>query len=752
MPTTSPDVFGREKEIEILDKAWEDVKTNIVVLVAFGGVGKTALVNKWLNKMKDDNYRGAKRVQAWSFYSQGAAEGKQASSDQFIDFALRWFGDPNPDEGSPWDKAERLVNFVKQYRTLLILDGLEPLQYTPDVNEGRLKDPALQCLLKELAHHNPGLCVVTTRIRVGDIKDDVGKSVKEIELENLPKEAGAQLLEKLGVIGTTDELKQAVDDLDGHALALTLLGTHLKTVYKGDIRQRDKIPKLTDERKQGAHARRVMESYEAWFKGKPELNILYIMGLFDKQAEAGAIEAVRKKSIKGLTNKLKGLSDANWKFAIENLRTARLLDKEDEHNPDELDCHPLVREHFGEKLKKNPKAWKEAHSRLYEWYKSQAKEYPDTIEEMSPLYSAVSHGCQAGRWQEAFYEIYWQRIMRSNEAFSTKKLGAFGADLSAISGFFDVLWSKPVDGLREGDKGFVLNEAGFDLRALGRLSESAQPLRKALEITIPQKDWRNAAQYATNLSGLYLTIGDLAKALDYAEQSVRLIDKSNEALRKAAFRTALADALNQIGRQKEAEDTFKTAEEMQKGFQPEYPFLYSVQGFRYCDFLLEQGKYGEVLNRASQTLEWAKQAREANLLDIALDRLSLGSAYLLKAQVEKGDFTKAVEHLDQAVNGLRQAGTQHHIPRGLLARASLHRIQKDFDRAKHNVDEAFTIASRGGMGLHLANCHLEYARLYFDMGEKEKARRNLATAKEMIDRMGYHRRDKEVQELEGKLK
>jgi hypothetical protein len=36
-------------------------------------------------------------------------------------------------------------------------------------------------------------------------------------------------------------------------------------------------------------------------------------------------------------------------------------------------------------------------------------------------------------------------------------------------------------------------------------------------------------------------------------------------------------------------------------------------------------------------------------------------------------------------------------------------------------------------------------------GNKEKAREHLATAKEMIERMGYYRRDKAVNELEQQL-
>jgi hypothetical protein len=91
------------------------------------------------------------------------------------------------------------------------------------------------------------------------------------------------------------------------------------------------------------------------------------------------------------------------------------------------------------------------------------------------------------------------------------------------------------------------------------------------------------------------------------------------------------------------------------------------------------------------------------------------------------------------------------------------------------VDEAFEIAARGGMRLFEADCHLEYARLYvaqplpnppllgagivpFPSREggqgvrSDAAREHLAIAKKMIDEMGYHRRDREVQELEAMMR
>jgi hypothetical protein len=117
LPSTSPELFGREKELKFLDEAWMNQKTNIVSLIAWGGVGKTALINVWLNKMCDEHYRGAERVYGWSFYSQGASEKKQVSTDLFIASALEWFGDSDPTKGTPWEKGERLADLIKKSKT-----------------------------------------------------------------------------------------------------------------------------------------------------------------------------------------------------------------------------------------------------------------------------------------------------------------------------------------------------------------------------------------------------------------------------------------------------------------------------------------------------------------------------------------------------------------------------------------------------------------------------------------------------------
>jgi tetratricopeptide (TPR) repeat protein len=141
-------------------------------------------------------------------------------------------------------------------------------------------------------------------------------------------------------------------------------------------------------------------------------------------------------------------------------------------------------------------------------------------------------------------------------------------------------------------------------------------------------------------------------------------------------------------------------------------------------------------------------------LDIALDKLSLGRAYFHQAQAEgKNDYKQAQDYLNAAVAGLRESGSQHHIPRGLYALAALYRVQHEFTKAWDDLAEAQEIADRGGMKLWLVDYHLEAGRLCLEDGERktEDAAGHLAEAKRLVEETGYHRRDPEVLLLEAQV-
>jgi hypothetical protein len=459
-------LVGRDAQLQRLDEAWADPKSNILSLIAEGGAGKSALVNEWLKRMQADNYRGAASVLGWSFYSQGTKE-RATSADAFLDWAVEKLG-AKPAANSAVAKGEAIAEAMMRWRALLVLDGVEPLQHGPDGQLGQLKDPGLRALLRRFAATPPaephGLIVLTSRLAVADIARRKDGAAPVVDVEKLSDEAGAALLRDNGVWGTDKQLKEAAHDFGGHPLALGLLASFLEETQTGDVRRRDHIRGyLADSTNpRHDHARRVMESYEKeWLAGQPVLlAIMHMVGLFDRPASGDCLAALRAEpAIPRLTEAIVGGDESAWRRAVARLREVRLLAQPDPAAPETLDAHPLVREWFGERLRQaNEAAWKAAHGRLYEHLRDATKEgEAPTLSDLAPLYQAIAHGCRAGRHPEALDDIYKNRICRWRadgelEFYASHRLAALGSNLAAISWFFVAPYTPPIAALTEADR------------------------------------------------------------------------------------------------------------------------------------------------------------------------------------------------------------------------------------------------------------------------------------------------------------
>ncbi len=789
-------LFGREKELAALDAAWAKPSLNVYTLVAWGGAGKTSLVAEWVkSRFEANGWPGVERYFDWSFYSQGTGDQRQTSSDQFIQAALTFFGDPNPTLGTQQVRGERLGHLIRQHRTLLVLDGIEPLQHPPTDRSGqggRLKDAALQALLQTLVADNPGLCVVTTREHLKDI--EARPTTEEQRLDKLTKEAAVALLRHLQTTGSDADMEKAYTSAGGHALTLQLLGRFIADAHGGDIRRYDQVDwgDAEEELREGRSAFKVMLAYEKWLAAggaeqQRELAILRLTGLFDRPMSNGCLGALRAEpAIAGLTDALVGVKETKWNVAIKRLAEVDLVNVA----ADSLDAHPLVREYFAKQLKETlPEAFKEAHSRLFDYLCKNTPPRPDTLEGLAPLYEAVTHGCLAGRHQEALYKVYVDRILRGtgNDGFySTNKLGAIGSNLAAVAAFFDEPWSRVSPNLTEGDQAWLLNEAAYYLRALGRLTEAVQPMRAALDMLVQAKDWKGAAVSASNLSELEVMLGRLTDAVADGRQSITYADKSGDASlqRKDNLATA-ADALHQSGRRGEAGTLFAEAEGMQRELLPGFDLLYSLSGFSYCEWLLgptqrtawqavlgilnvspvrnpqeagtsaaSPGPHGQV-DHATVFADVERRASRSfaanwnwySLLDIALDHLTLARVGLIRAVLTHPlpQPTLDLPHVAAVVNGLRAAGQMQYLPNGLLTAALYHFVRGEHDLARQHLAEAEQIAERGPMPLFLADVHLHRARMFRDKGELTKAAK-------LIRDLGYGRRYEELADAEAAAK
>jgi tetratricopeptide (TPR) repeat protein len=571
------------------------------------------------------HYRSAELVFGWSFYRQGTSE-DTSSADEFLEAALHWFEDPEPRLGTAWEKGERLAKLVAHRRILLVLDGLEPLQNPPGPREGHVREPSIQALLRELAAFNTGLCVITTRLSVADLADHERTSALRRDLDHLSNDAGAKLLRALGVKGPETELRSASNEFSGHCLALTLLGSYLTDAYDGDIRCRTEVSaRLAHDIRQGAHARKVMESYQTWFGEGPELSLLRILGLFDRPVDENARRVLMKPpAIRGLTESLTDLSPTEWRTILSRLRRARLIAGEDPHNPRHLDTHPLVREYFAEQLRhQRTGAWKECNRRLYCYYRTLAPDLPDSFRDMEPLFLAVICGCNVGLFRESLHEVYIQRIQRGNVFFAGNVLGVRGALLSILVHFFEHRrWVSPVETGVEGqslnaeDRLFILMQAALYLTALrGHASLEARNCYEHAESLCHSLNRPRLLYVALIGQWRYSLMTDkLSATMQIAKRVYSLAqDQNDSALMMGAYR-ALAGTLFYLGDFESARQSALCAIQIWRsgGAQPVVEDLDAPAVVCLCYEALSKWHLGEITSCWATIAEAISLAKELN--------------------------------------------------------------------------------------------------------------------------------------------
>ncbi|HJO11350.1 MAG: hypothetical protein CMQ17_03455 [Gammaproteobacteria bacterium] len=404
LPMTNAEIFGRVEELKLLDAAWEESANNVIQVVAFGGVGKSTLINCWLSRLEKKNYRGAEKVYAWSFYWQGSSSDVKSSGDFFIEHALDWFGDEQPTEGTPWAKATRLANLIRASKTLLILDGLEPLQFPPGPKKGQVENPAVALLIRELASDNSGLCVITSRIGVTDLISYQDGRVQTIDLGSLSVEAGTQMLKSAGILGDSADFTSVIKEYSGHPLSLSLLAGYLLVVHQGDISKFREVKSLFDDQNLGTHARNLMRVYLDWFKNTPQCSLLYLIGLFDRAVTLQNLQTLcSNETIDSLTSELASFTNSEWRYAISNLKDANLVSVDQRGNDLIIDCHPLVRHYINDYLATEHKElWGKGHGLIFRHLQQAAVGDPSNMRELEPLFRAVIQGSQAGLYVEAF--------------------------------------------------------------------------------------------------------------------------------------------------------------------------------------------------------------------------------------------------------------------------------------------------------------------------------------------------------------
>jgi hypothetical protein len=230
--------------------------------------------------------------------------------------------------------------------------------------------------------------------------------------------------------------------------------------------------------------------------------------------------------------------------------------------------------------------------------------------EQLDLFQAVVHACLAEDYQDA-WSVFWNEVRQQKRHFSGNWLGWWSLDQSTLSHFFERQWDRPVRGLSDAVRIHAMNEAGYNLRALGFLHEALQPLAQSLEeVTQLVRDEavdsesRQASPgreelfglsvfVPVNLSKTCLPLGRIDEAVAYANLAVEHADRycSHHCEYLVMSRCCLGDALRCAGRFWESEAAFRTAEEIQNSCEETSGrTLSDTDNYRFCELLLDEAE------------------------------------------------------------------------------------------------------------------------------------------------------------------
>lgn len=634
-------IIGRQSEIDRLFRALASPHATLFGFVAESGWGKTSLIHTFLNRLALKGYLDVTHLLAWSFFSGSICGLGGANTMPFWDRALAFFDYRGPKIRSDVDKARQLAELLILHDGLLVLDGLDVLQSS----DGTLDDEAMLQFLLLLCRQGLGpgrLVIFTTQFPLPQLDDFKGRSkpyrnAEQSTLE-LSQKSRIHLFRSKGVNGRDSDLVKVMPDEGGDLLKLSLLAKTISQLYKGN---------LSDWRRDAGDRDETVEVLlqryeEKWGAESPEIWMLFVLSLFDRPINRDLVHIVTKvahcSSSLGSPRKIGRILEALASSSVITI------------NHDMVDMHPVPRKHFAARFSSlHPERHQEGHRLLFCYFQNVESLPVQSAEDLSSLYRAVFHGCQAGDYAAAFRNVYFPRVSEGRRFFNASVLGDRQGDLMAIRNFFPGGWKYTRnDALEKVEQAWLIAKAAFNLSALGRFAESTVLREHEISLFSELKLWQVAANDSRRLVHTLVPLGRL-------EDALRVSQKGEEFAPKPAF-TPLHESFPWLLDFPDAKETREKC----------------ISDTAYVLALL--GRYEESITKLETLRGDVDRGIYHRLLQAVLgdrgelERLELiGQDALLSTQTEQGDL--AVANLTTALASLKIRLDKHQEAETLLRRA-----------------------------------------------------------------------------------
>jgi|GEM_PF-4302075 len=775
LPTTDQILIGRDSELEAIQNEIADGKIRILQVVGGAGLGKTGLAAALLRQVRNQRNTPVERIFTWSFYRQGYSPDALQSIWPFREALTHLLGIKIPPKADASEVVDHLLNGLRQQPTLLVLDGVEAL-LDPGSSPGQteFRVDVVPGLLRGILGMPEVFCLFTSRREISFGPNAPEELVRTLKLSLLSHDASRNLLSRLGVDGAPGDLEKAVNYCGGSPLLLRLLVGLYRVERASGTKALQAVLKTLEQSKHWTKTfanidlpvTRMMRSHLKWLAGTPELALLRLASLFDRIPDDAAMQTLlaSPEGRKAHVTSFPDLGSARWQTAAKNLRKYQLAGEGEELA---LNLHPITQSFFSHDFRQSDShAWEHGHLVLRDHYSALPQEdYPETLDEMAPLLTAVYHGCLGQEHEKTYQKIVWPRIARGFEAYLLTQLGGVQDTLSFLSSFFEKPWQfgRRCD-LSPESKGAILTAVGHTFRLRDDLRQSAALMKAAEKVLRHAKDPLMHSATLCHLTRLFLISGRLYRALVLCSRLDELMQRFSAAIAIPMDRdiergwfylvvSVVASVLLAAGNRTAALEVMAKATGFMSSLEPGRTLLPSLAGAFHAPFMIETGGLDSLLAAIERgEAEYGRQEYEVNNMTAMVK----GQAWLEKA-IQDSESSSG-PYARKAKNAVEEACTQalnfernSLYAQALLLRARWHsHFGEELDFLADR-NQAMEYAKHFDLRLLQTDIHLHASDHFVRIQDNARAEMELRSAKDLIRVCGYKLREPEVQRLEGYL-
>jgi tetratricopeptide (TPR) repeat protein len=508
-PPTDPRIIQqRENDVKAVYNQLTQPSITAIALTGISGIGKSTLAALIYRYAENQRHNGSVPFTAESLW---LTINPAVTMTDLVGTLIETLGKPMLDLAtlSPQNQAAALFNALNTVDkpSLIILDQFENLldrqtgQALPDrVGVGEWLDAL---------NSQPCRCrvLLTSRPDPQGTREYPPTYLQTYHVEGLEEAEGIELLRKQSVAGTETELRTAVARCDGHAYALILLASLLRT-RKLSLTTLLKDPAY-DQLWTGKVAENILNSI---YRQLDELQrkLLVAFSVFREPVPLEAAQAIIDENAK--------ISKVQVESALEALLAQHLLQASGEAR---YQLHVIVadyaRDHVVEdNVQANPQTLHTVHARAAHFYQHQAatscppREQRRQTSDVHDLIEAIWQYCKAEQWQEAY------NLMEQQSIFAD--LNRWGGNTILLELYQLLLPDKRYP--KPSQAALIYNNLCEVYYALSKFREALPYYEQSQRIYKEAGDRKGEGEELNNLGSLYDSLGNTEQALSYYQQAL----------------------------------------------------------------------------------------------------------------------------------------------------------------------------------------------------------------------------------------